>query len=56
MADEPKRPMNIKRHVAGRRVVKVGDAIRDLTHLLGLRPCPGCQKRQVELNRLEIRL
>ena len=34
------------------RPVSAGDAVKNLTQGLGVKPCGGCQKRQQQLNQM----
>lgn len=50
------RKMKAVVHVASsRRVLHVGDAVRAAAELLGLRLCPGCDRRRRSLNRFQVR-
>jgi hypothetical protein len=31
--------------------IGLGDAVKSVTHVMGIRPCQGCQKRAAALNR-----
>ncbi len=39
----------------GRRSIRVGDLVRRVTGLVGLKACDGCKERRKSLNRFTIR-
>lgn len=44
----------MSRHGIGIGAVGLGDAIKALTNILGIRPCTGCEKRAAKLNNFSL--
>ncbi len=44
--------IKVQRAVRAAREGRLGDLVARATKAVGIRPCPGCEKRRVALNRL----